>query len=133
MFWSWPLAKVLRFYGDWLRALPKGTAVFAIHDRAVFALSHAAELANIAVPDDIALLGVGSGDSFDLRQVSISGIEFNGRQTVAKTLEVLQQCVAGDNQPAIHRVPAGEVVARRSTRMDPVPAVLPESHYVLSV
>ena len=101
---------------EWVRSLPKGTAVFCCQDLRAYQLMHAAYEAERAIPGDIAILGVDDDPIFcnftDPRLTSVDpDAEAVGREALAAILS-----------PGDRFVPPKGVTIRESTdlfRYDP--------------
>ena len=106
---------------QWLRELPPRTAVFCCHDTRAYQVLCICRNENIAVPDNLAVLGV-DNDPLVCSFVtpSISSIDNSGHRVGTAAVAVLSRMMrskaARKNPPAI-RVKPGEVVLRRSTEM----------------
>ena len=99
---------------DWLAALPRGTAVFAVTDRLATIAAVAAHEARLRVPQDLAILGVDDRD--DLRAdtpVPISSIKIDFERTGFLAAKIL-----GERKPQRepkHAVIGPLMVVRRAS------------------
>ena len=104
---------------QWLKGLPPHTAVFCCHDTRAYQVLCVCRSENIAVPDNLAVLGV-DNDPLVCSFVtpSISSIDNSGHRVGAAAVAVLSRMMRSEaarkNPPAI-RVKPGEVILRRST------------------
>ena len=103
----------------WLRALPPRTALFCCHDMRAYQVLRICADEGIAVPDDLAVLGV-DNDPLVCSFVtpSISSIDNKGFRVGSAAVAVLSRMMrskAARLDPPAIRVKPGEVVQRRST------------------
>lgn len=103
--------------GDWLTTFKRPTAVFCANDLCGSRLLEAARSVGIAVPDEIAVLGVDNDPVLcEMAWPSLSSIEQNAEQIGYLAAEQLDRMLAGNPWPSepIWVLPAG-VETRRSS------------------
>ncbi|MEX2578923.1 MAG: XylR family transcriptional regulator [Verrucomicrobiales bacterium] len=105
--------------GDWLRSLSPPTGVFATHDyRARIVLERCADL-GLAVPDDIAVIGVDDDPIVcDFSSPPLTSIRQNGREVGYRAASLLDRLMSG--APVSHEdrlVEPEGLVERGSTRV----------------
>jgi len=102
---------------NWLKALPKPTALLACNDDCAVDVVEACKSANIDIPDEIAILGVDNDElACELQTPSISSIFMDFKTAGYKAAELLDKMMAGKKikKTAITISPL-YVVTRRST------------------
>lgn len=110
----------LRYAGQlqqWLADLPKPIGLFACNDARALQVLDACANAGIAVPDDVAVLGVDNDDVIcDLSRPPLSSIDPNVRKIGYEAAVLLQKMLDG-RRMASNRilVKASRIVTRRST------------------
>jgi LacI family transcriptional regulator len=102
---------------DWLRRLPKPLALLACNDERARQVLTLCSEAGIAVPDQVAVLGVDNDDvECDLCDPPLSSIDPNFEQIGYRAAALLDRMMKGKVPPSSRiLVPAAGVVARRST------------------
>ena len=110
--------------GEWLKSLPKPTAVFCAWDGIAADVSNIARKAKIKIPAQMVLLGV-DNDEFYCSSVSpqISSIEFDSEEEGCKAFELLLKIISSSHRTDPRTIYCGSVkriVERDSTR-PPVP------------
>ena len=112
-----PWRKQLEHLRDWLRPIPRPTAVFAVFDPAAHLVVEACHLAGLRVPDDVAVLGVDDDPVYcALTNPPLSSVRTGLHQRGYRAAELLDALMEGHAQPgSIQRVPADGVISRRST------------------
>lgn len=100
-----------------LDALPKPVGLLAGEDRVALGVIDACFEAGLAVPEQVAVLGVDNDDYIcDSGHVSISSVEVRGQDVGFRAAELLDRLIAGEPPPdAAVLVECGDVVVRRST------------------
>lgn len=108
----------------WVSTLPKPVAVFCSHDLRAYQLLQVCKRAGVAVPDEVAILGVGNDTLVcSFTQPSISSVDLNaegvGRLAAALLADRMYGAKTKDpTQPRV--VPPRELVVRPSTEVYPV-------------
>ncbi len=109
--------------GAWLKALPKPVALFAAMDGRARQVLDACMAADIAVPDEVAVLGV-DDDPFICEATfpTLSSIQTNGQQVGFLLAEHLDALMRGKRKrKQTLRVTPTRVVSRRSTEATAIP------------
>lgn len=110
---------------SWLQALPKPAAIMAPFDFRAKEVLDACHTAKIAVPRDVALLGVDDDDLIcETTRPSLSSIHLDQETIGYRAAETLDRLMSARKPCAVETVylPTGDVVERESTRAIP-PAV----------
>jgi LacI family transcriptional regulator len=102
---------------DWLRRLPKPIAIMACNDARGHQLLNAAHQVGLAVPDEVAVVGV---DNYalicELADPPLSSVEQNTQRIAREAVRLLERMLAGKPAPAEPMlVKPCKIVARRST------------------
>ena len=109
---------------DWLRALPRPTALFAAYDIRARQVLDACHAAGLAVPDDIAILGVDDDEVIcETAAPALSSIPLSMADAGFRAAELLDRVMSTGRRPrgAADIIFTGtRVVARRSTARDAV-------------
>ena len=109
---------------DWLRALPRPTALFAAYDIRARQVLDACHAAGLAVPDDIAILGVDDDEVIcETAAPALSSIPLSMTDAGFRAAELLDRVMSTGRRPrgAADIIFTGtHVVARRSTARDAV-------------
>ena len=109
---------------DWLRALPRPTALFAAYDIRARQVLDACHAAGLAVPDDIAILGVDDDEVIcETASPALSSIPLSMADAGFRAAELLDRVMSTGRRPrgAADIIFTGtRVVARRSTARDAV-------------
>ena len=109
---------------DWLRALPRPTALFAAYDIRARQVLDACHAAGLAVPDDIAILGVDDDEVIcETATPALSSIPLSMADAGFRAAELLDRVMSTGRRPrgAADIIFTGtRVVARRSTARDAV-------------
>lgn len=102
---------------DWIRSLPKPVAIFCCDDFRAADLARICRLNRIAVPDDVALLGVDNDPVYCLFGSSrLSSIDPDAEALGAAAAETLMAGLRADAPRALSRiVPPRGIVVRAST------------------
>jgi LacI family transcriptional regulator len=100
-----------------LKKLPKPIAIFAANDQQALDVLEAAEMADVAVPDQVAIVGA---ENYllapDAMHIPISSVDTNLETLGYRGAELLDTLMSGKRAPhAPIRVPAASLVARRSS------------------
>ena len=101
----------------WLAALPQPLAVLACYDLRGQQVLDAARRAGLAVPEQVAVLGVDNDELLcALSPPPLSSIILNGRRTGWLGAEALARSMAGKKMtPSVHLIPPIGVATRQST------------------
>ena len=109
---------------DWLRALPRPTALFAAYDIRARQVLDACHAAGLSVPDDIAILGVDDDEVIcETAAPALSSIPLSMADVGFRAAELLDRVMSTGRRPrgAADIIFTGtHVVARRSTARDAV-------------
>lgn len=108
---------------EWLKGLPKPAAVMACHDMRALQVVEACQLANLIVPEEVAVLGA-NNDSIrcELAYPQMSSVATNGFQSGYTAAELLAQMMTGKKiKPVDMRIDPVEVVVRHSTDVLAIP------------
>ena len=109
---------------DWLRALPRPTALFAAYDIRARQVLDACHAAGLAVPDDIAILGVDDDEVIcETAAPALSSIPLSMADAGFRAAELLDRVMSTGRRPrgATDIIFTGtHVAARRSTARDVV-------------
>jgi LacI family transcriptional regulator len=102
---------------SWIASLPKPTGLFACNDDRGRQVLEACSLADVAVPDEVAVLGVDNDDVFcSLANPPLSSIALNAETAGYRAAELLDGMMRGTvREPRRIFVEALRVVTRRST------------------
>lgn len=112
----------------WLRRLSKPAGVFACHDVRARQVLEACRLAGLAVPDEVAVLGVDDDELLcGLADPGLSSIPLDTHLVGYQAAATLHRLIeGGPPPPTVQLVPPLEVVTRRSTDLlaadDPIVA-----------
>jgi LacI family transcriptional regulator len=104
----------------WLKTLPTPLGLFVCNDDFTLLAAEACKTANLQVPEDVAILGVGNDEDIcELAPVSISSIRIGTEQAGYRAAEILDQAMRSnpppDNLPATIVAEPIDIVTRRST------------------
>ena len=102
---------------QWLAGLPKPIAIMACNDVRGHQLLNAARQLELAVPDELAVIGVDNYETVcELAVPPLSSVEQNARRIASEAVTLLERLLAGRPPPAQPiLVKPCKVVARRST------------------
>lgn len=104
--------------GNWLKGLPQGTAVFACNDFYALRISETCRYFNIAIPDDIAVLGVDNDNLIcNISNPPLSSIFVDAEKggfVVAQTIDRMLTKPGGEVSNII--LPPHQVITRESTK-----------------
>jgi len=105
--------------GKWLDGLPKPVAVLGYGDSMAARLCTMCMKAGFAVPDEVALLGIGNDELIcELSPVVLSSVDVNEAEQGRQAAVLLRRLMAGEAPPpASTMVPPARVVTRRSTEV----------------
>jgi len=112
----------------WVEALPKPVGIMACHDFRALQLLAACRLANVAVPEQAAVIGVGADEvACELADPPLSSVVLNGWRMGYEAAAVLDRLMRGKApESTVLRIPPLDVVTRQSTDVtaiaDPVVA-----------
>lgn len=108
----------------WVESLPKPVAVFCSHDLRAYQLLQVCRRAHVAVPDEVAILGVGNDTLVcSFTQPSLSSIDLDAEgvgRIAAAMLADRMYGAKGAKGPRVRTVPPCELVVRPSTEVYPV-------------
>ncbi|SIN79426.1 transcriptional regulator, AraC family [Singulisphaera sp. GP187] len=112
---SWNIDKTA--IARWIRSLPKPVGILGAWDGCALQVLEVCRNLNVAVPDEVAVLGVDNDDLLcDLADPSLSSIKCSAHQIGYHAASLLGQMMAGaDVPPDIAMVRPAGVVARQST------------------
>lgn len=101
----------------WLRELPKPVGVMACYDIAGQEVLEACTIAGLAVPDEVAVIGVDNDELLGtLSSPALSSIEPDTRRTGFLAAELLDALMAGEVvEPGLRLIPPVRVVVRQSS------------------
>jgi LacI family transcriptional regulator len=102
---------------DWVRSIPKPAGILACYDIRGREVLDACRRAGVAVPDEVAVIGVDADDLMcELSDPPLSSVVPNARHTGWVAAELLDALMAGRPvHPDAHRIPPLGVTTRRST------------------
>jgi LacI family transcriptional regulator len=108
---------------DWLRSLPKPIGIMACNDARGHQLLNAARRLGVAVPDEMAVIGVDNHETIcELTVPPLSSVEQNTRGIAREAMRLLEQMLRGQPPPtAPVLVKPCKLAARRSTDVLAVP------------
>lgn len=103
---------------DWLKSLPKGTALFCCDDAHALTITETCKMVGINVPDDIAVLGVDGDDLIcEISDPTISSIQLEVEQGGYETCRRLHQQILNRNRTPFNVfISPSEIKERNSTR-----------------
>lgn len=109
---------VVRELVPWLKRLPRPVGIFAADDFIALPVANACKLAGLAIPDDVALIGVGNDiDTCESTTPSLTSITHNHVESGRLAAQLLDRAMSGRlHKPTDITYPCGEVVHRGSTR-----------------
>jgi len=111
--------------GDWLKALPKPSAVFCAWDAVAADVVFAAKKARVSIPSQLVLLGVDNDETYcTSASPQISSIEFDAENEGCMAIDLLFRMMSARKGKAARTICCGTVkriVERESTR-PPAPA-----------
>jgi LacI family transcriptional regulator len=113
---------------EWLRRLPKPIGILACYDIAGQELLEACKIANVAVPDSVAVIGVDNDELIcNLTSPSLSSVQSDATGTGFLAASLLDEMMSGRVlEPQLHLIPPLRVVTRQSSDIlsvaDPVVA-----------
>lgn len=113
---------------DWVAQLPKPIGIMACNDFRAVQLSAACRIADVAVPEEVAILGVGGDDvACQLGNPPLSSVILNPQRMGYEAAALLDRLMRGESPPTEEmKIPPLEVVTRQSTDVtaiaDPVVA-----------
>jgi LacI family transcriptional regulator len=104
---------------EWVRSLPRPAGILACYDIRAREVLAACRSAGVAVPDEIAVIGVDDDDLLcELCDPPLSSVRPNTRHTGWVAAELLDEWMAGrPGRPEAHLIPPLGVTTRRSTDM----------------
>jgi len=102
---------------DWLKSLPKPAGLMTCNDERSCEIVEAAHLADVKIPEDIAVIGVDNDELLcNLLDTPLSSVDLNGDKAGYEAAALLDRLMAGEKpaQRIVIAEPRG-VVARKST------------------
>ncbi|MDO4582967.1 MAG: DNA-binding transcriptional regulator [Planctomycetia bacterium] len=100
----------------WLQKLPRRTAVLCGNDELAFQVLEQCRLAGIAVPQHLAVAGIGNDDCIcELGHPTLTSVELRPQKIGYQAAELLQQAMDGRSIPHDTLTPCGEIIVRQST------------------
>ena len=110
-----------RSIARWVKKLPKPIAVFASHDLRAYQLIKVCRELGVAVPSEIAVLGVDDDEILcNFTDPTISSIDPNACGIGFKAAETLAALMDGTHCPPIVRVKPTRLIERKSTAIFPL-------------
>lgn len=102
---------------EWLRHLPKPIGILACYDIAGQELLEACKLAHLAVPDNVAVIGVDNDELIcNLTSPSLSSVQTDATGTGMLAAALLDEMMSGSVlEPRLHLIPPLRVVTRQSS------------------
>lgn len=102
---------------DWLKSLPKGTALFCCDDAHALTITETCMMAGIKVPDDIAVLGVDDDDLIcEISDPTISSIQLEVEHGGYETCRLLHQQILNNSRQLFNVfISPSEIKERNST------------------
>jgi len=102
---------------DWVRSLPKPVGIFTFTDRVAVEVEEVCARAEIQVPAEVALLGVGNDlTRIEFSHVELSSVQLNSERIGLLAAESLDQMLSTQAKPMDRiLVPPQKIVIRRST------------------
>ena len=106
-----------RSIASWVKKLPKPIAVFASHDLRAYQLARACKDLGVAVPSEVAILGVDNDEILcNFTEPTISSIDPNACGIGFAAAKTLDEIIDGRlNPPHVARVSPSGLVERKST------------------
>lgn len=105
---------------EWLRALPKPVGLMACNDDCGYYVMEACQVADLRVPDDVAVIGVDNDELIcDLTAPPLSSVALNHEAVGYQAAQLLDRAMAGRlvNSSTVIPLEASHVVARQSTNI----------------
>jgi len=111
--WELELDRVAK----WVARLPKPVGIMACHDFRALQLLAACRLADVAIPEEAAVIGVGADDvACELAHPPLSSVVLNAREMGYQAARLLDRMMQGERLGALEiRIPPVEVATRQST------------------
>ncbi len=101
---------------EWLKQLPRPLCVFACNDDGAISVLEACKIANINVPEEVAVLGVDNDELMcNLSSPSLSSIELDFEDAGFVAARHLNELIQHKSSHEIIRVSPIEIIKRRST------------------
>jgi len=102
---------------DWVCSLPKPVGIFTFTDRVAVEVEEVCARAEIQVPAEVALLGVGNDlTRIEFSHVELSSVQLNSERIGLLAAESLDQMLSSQSKPMERiLVPPQKIVIRRST------------------
>lgn len=103
-------------FSAWLQQLSKPVGLLGATDRYARLALQCALSAGLAVPDDLAILGVNNDPvECELAEVPLSSIQLNSRRQGLEAAALLDRLLAGADDGPVSRIPPERVVVRQSS------------------
>lgn len=100
----------------WLESLPRPVGIVACNDARGHHVLDACRVLNIAVPEQVAVVGVDNAETFcELCDPPLSSVVPNAEQIGFEAASLLVRLMAGEPAPANRRIPPREVITRQSS------------------
>lgn len=111
--------------GNWITRLPKPVGVLCANDVEALALLETCRRLRIAIPDEVAVLGVDNDPSLcSIAWPRLSSIDLDAQHTGYRAAEMLNRLMGGDKPPSeTIRIPPKEVIVRETTDVLAIPDV----------
>ncbi len=101
---------------DWIVQLPRPCGLLIWRDSRAIRIIHAIQSRGLAVPDDVAVIGVNNDElACRLTGVPLTSVDVNGKEIGRQAARLLDQMLSGRPTPSEVLVPPRGVVARQST------------------
>lgn len=112
-----PTADFLPWLANELKKLPQPAAVVAQSDHRAYSVIVACEMAGLAVPEQIAVVGIDNDEyACEFAPIPITSVDSNREEYAYRGAEILDRLMRGEPAPQKPiRVPAGGIVVRRSS------------------
>jgi len=100
----------------WIQSLPKPLGLFACNDTRGREVLSACQTHGIAVPEEVAVLGVGNDDILcQLSDEKLSSIDVDPKRVGYQAASILHRLMQGATVPEVTLIPPQQVVSRHST------------------
>lgn len=108
---------------EWLERIPKPVGVFTYNDANAALIYTTANLANIEIPEQVALLGMGNNPAIcDFLPVSLSSVDVSIEERLRTSFDILIRLIDGESIPESPVfIPPKGVITRQSTNLLAVP------------
>lgn len=107
---------VRRDLAGWLRRLPRPVGILGFNDRVALELAEACHLVGLAIPSQVALVGVGNDlTRLEFAPTEITSIELPAFQLGYEAARAVRQLMLKARRPVEHLLPPPKIITRRST------------------